>query len=134
MKQLLCCSLLLWMTLPLAAQEKMPPQGPPKPPPVAERWMHDSSRIAGAVTLSATQSASVKTSFLAFYKSMDGLLEKSKPNPPAKEAVEALVTTRNNAVKKVLNAMQVKQYSGIERQLMPLPPRDKKGSPPPPSR
>ncbi|MDB5195667.1 MAG: hypothetical protein JWP88_37 [Flaviaesturariibacter sp.] len=132
MKQLLCFSLLLCIALSLVEQKKAPPQCPTKPPPMAERLKRDSSKIADALILSALQTVSVKTSFLSFYKSMDALLEKSKGTPPAREAVETLINTRNTAVKKALNPAQVKLYTCIELQLMPPPRPDKQG--PPPSR
>ena len=128
MKQFLFGSLLL-LSLSAFAQDQRPP-GPPKPPPVAERWKRDSSKIVRAVTLSAAQLKMVKASFLIFYKDLDALMEKGKLARPDKAAVDVLIAKRNSAVKKTLSAEQAQQFSGIERQLMPPPPGDKKEPPP----
>ena len=112
------------------SQQEQKHQGPPKPPPVADRWKHDSTTIASSISLSTDQSKKTKTAYYNFYKEMDLLLEKNKGKKPLKEEVERLVKKRDDAVKAILNKEQSAKYEAISKKLMPPPPGHRKEPPP----
>lgn len=97
-------------------------QQPHKPPPMADRWKHDSTTLVSSINLSADQLKKTKSAFYSFYKEMDALKEKNKGTRPPREEVEKLVTKRDDAVKAVLNKDQATKYEAMKKQFMPPPP------------
>lgn len=125
MKKLLFSSAVLLLTAPVFAQPDPHPDGPPKPPPVAERWRHDSTKLQLYVVLTQEEMAGAKAAFLSFYTDADALLQGAKngpPAPPAREDMERLRTKRNAALKTIFNAQQFDRFETFEREFMPPPP------------
>src|SRR5947209_8624719 len=129
MKKVFLGSALLLLTATLFAQPGHN-DGPPKPPPVAERWKRDSIKLQLYVALQLTQISPVKNVFYISYQNMDALVEKSKGTPPAKEEMEKLHNGRNNALKTIFNAGQFDRYETFEREFMPPPPPMQRGGRP----
>ena len=125
MKKLLPGSVAMLLTMTLFAQPEKQPDGPPKPPPIAERWRHDSTKLQLYVVLNSGEMAGAKASFLSFYNDMDALMQPTNskpPAPPARADVERIHTKRNNALKAIFSAQQFERFETFEREFMPPPP------------
>jgi hypothetical protein len=133
MKQIIFSSVLMLLTVHLFAQPLQKQEGPPKPPPVAERWKRDSIKLQLYVNIRQDQVAGVKNAFLSFYKGMDESAPKEKMNPPKKEEMDHLITTRIEALKKVLDEKQFDRFETFQREFMPPHPpvRGEMRMPPP---
>jgi hypothetical protein len=130
MKKTILGSLLLLTTAIAFSQEPERREGPRKPPPLPERWRHDSTVIVSATGVSKDQSSKLKTVFYSFYKEMDELVEKNMQKRPSKEEVEKIAAKRNDAAKKFLSKEQAQKFDNLKRELMPPPPGEKKAPPP----
>ena len=121
----------LLLTAMLYAQPKQSGDGPPKPPPVAERWKHDSTKLQLYINMQPPQISGVKNVFTTFYKEMDALREGSKGGPPKKEEMDKIRDKRKTALKTVLNDHQMQRFQTFEKQFMPPhhPPGPKKEKP-----
>ncbi len=120
MKKILFSSLAALLTIALFAQPPHP-DGPPKPPPIAERWKHDSVKLQLYVVLSSSQISNVKTAFVSFYNEMDALMQVSKMLP-AREDVEKVRSKRDGDLKLIFNAQQFDRFETFEKEFMPPPP------------
>ena len=124
MKKLLLGSAAMLLTATLFAQPEQHPDGPPKPPPIAERWRHDSTKLQLYVVLNTGQMSNVKAAFLSFYNDMDAVMQQNKKNPPkapAREDVEKIRAKRNSALKTIFTAQQYDRFQTFEREFMPPP-------------
>ena len=125
MKRTILSSITLLLTAMLVAQPG--PNGPPKPPPLAERWKRDSIKLNLYIGPPATQMAAIKNVFFLFYTELDALAEKNKTAPPAREAIDKIRDNRKNALQGILTAAAFDRFETFEREFMPSPP-------PPPGR
>lgn len=110
------------LTTLLFAQPHSRPDGPPKPPPVAERWKHDSTRLQLYVVLLPGQTTGVKTTFVAFYNDADALMQQHQdgsPTPPPKEEMEKIRTKRTAALKAIFDTQQFTRFETFEKEFMP---------------
>ena len=124
MKRIIFSSLATLLTATLFAQPPHP-DGPPKPPPVAERCKHDSTKLQLYVVLSSPQISNVKTAFFSFYNEMDALMQAPK-TAPAKEGVEKIRSKRDLTLKAIFNAQQFDRFETFEKDFMPPPPHPPK--------
>lgn len=122
MKKSLFSSAAVLLTATLFAQPQPRPDGPPKPPPLAERWKHDSTRLQLYVVLSPGQIAGIKTAFFSFYNDADALMQQHRdnsPTPPPKEEVEKMRTKWVAALKAIFDAQQFTRFQTFEKEFMP---------------
>lgn len=129
MKKMILGSALMLLTVILFAQPQH--DGPPKPPPVAERWTHDSTRLQLYVVLSSSQIGNVKAVFISFYNSMDALMQNAAGSPPAREEVEKINKAKDEALQQIFTPEQKMKYHTFRRELMPPPPHEAKHKAPP---
>jgi hypothetical protein len=109
-------------------------QPPHHPPPISERWKHDSLRLVRLVSLQPSQILKVRTLFLQFHTSMDQLKEKNKGARPAREEVEKVAAIRNEKLKAILTSQQYQKFEAAQKEFLPPPPGERRGKPgPPPS-
>jgi hypothetical protein len=125
MKKLVFSSLFLLLAGSLFAQPQHR-EGPPKPPPIAERWKHDSTKLQLYVGLNPGQISSTKNVFVNFYKDMDALMQNRKDGPPKKEDMDKVVNKRKEALKAIFSAQQLGRLETFRREFMPPPPRKHK--------
>lgn len=136
MKKLLLGSAAMLLTATLFAQPEQPFDGPPKPPPVTERWKYDSTKLQLYVVLNNAQMSNVKSTFFSFYNEMDALMQQNKKAPPAspaREEIEKIRTKRNAALKAILDGQQFMRFDVFEKEFMPPPhphnpPKEKEGA------
>jgi hypothetical protein len=134
MKKIIFSSMVMLLTLSLFAQPNQKQDGPPKPPPIAERWKRDSIKLQLYVNISPEQVANVKNAFVSFYNSMDAMAPKEPGNPPGKEDMDKIIKTRKDALKTILNEKQFARFETFEKEFMPPhhpPVHDDKKMPPP---
>ena len=134
MKKLVFSSIVLLLTVNLFAQPGQKQDGPPKPPPISERWKRDSIKLQLYVGLNPDQVTNVKNAFVSFYSALDAKAPKEGTKPPNREEMHNLVKTRNDALKNSLNQKQFERFETFEKEFMPPhhPPMqgDKKMPPP----
>lgn len=123
MKKIIFSSIAILLTVTLFAQPEHNHDGPPKPPPVAERWKRDSIKLQLYVTLSSSQINNVKATFVSFYNDMEAMMEKGKTAPPPKGQMESVHYKRNDALKSIFNSGQWDRFETFEREFMPPPPQ-----------
>ena len=105
-----------------AASLAQPPKQDRLPkPPVAERWTHDSTKLQLYVVFSPTQTERLKTVFFSFYQSVDTLMQKVPPAPPAREPMEQIIRTRDEALQQIFTPDQRIRFQTFRKELMPPP-------------
>lgn len=113
-------SIFLLLAVKLFAQPNQ--HGPREGPTVADRWKRDSIKLQLYVNLSPPQAATVKPVFLSFYNSLDAHAEHTKTTPPPRVEIEKAIKERMNALKKILDTVQMDRFETFEREFMPPPP------------
>lgn len=126
MKKILSTGIAVFLTATVVAQPGRRLDGPPQPPPLTDRWAHDSTRLQLYVVLNGDQIGRVKTAFVSFYNDVDALMQQNKTVPPPKQAVEKILTKRNAALKTIFTAQQFDRFQTFEKEFMPPPPRPHK--------
>jgi hypothetical protein len=119
MKKIIFGSMLMLLTVSLFAQPNPKQDGPPKPPPIEERWKRDSIKLQLYVNINHEQMANVKNTFISFYNSMDAVAPKEPGNPPNKEDMDKIVKSRNESLKNVVNEKQFDRFKTFEKEFMP---------------
>ena len=133
MKKITLAGINLLLSALLLAQ---PPQheGPPKPPPVAERWMHDSTRLQLYVVLLPAQIVGIKAAYTSFYTAMDSFMEKHTAAPPTKEQHDLPMKRRDEALAQIFTPEQTIRFHTFHKELSPPhpegPPRRESNTPP----
>jgi Holliday junction resolvase RusA-like endonuclease len=122
MKKIILSSIIMLLTANLFAQPGQKPDGPPKPPPISERWKRDSIKLQLYVNMNADQIAGVKNIFITFYNSLDALVSKQSDAPAEREDIGNIIKTRKDGLKTVLNEKQFDRFEAFEREFMPPPP------------
>lgn len=122
MKLIIFGSILMLLTVHLFAQSSQNQDGPPKPPPVSERWKRDSIKLQLYVNIREDQMAGTKNAFLSFYKGLDEWAPKEKMSPQKKKEMHSLSKARNEALKKILDEKQFDRFETFEREFMPSHP------------
>lgn len=121
MKKIVFSGTMMLLTVSLFAQPQKQ-NGPPNPPPIAERWKRDSIKLQLYVNLGEEQVSRIKNAFVSFYTGLDALAPKAEMNLPRKEDIDHLLQTRNDAVKNIMDAKQFDRFTTFEREFMPLHP------------
>ncbi len=93
--------------------------GQPKPPPMAERWTHDSTKLQLYVVLLPTQIAGVKSAYTSFYIAMDSYMQKHTAAPPTKEQHDFPMKRRDEALAQIFTPEQTIRFQTFRQELAP---------------
>jgi len=94
---------------------------PKNPPPIKERLERVSGELVkNKIELTTAEKEKVTAAFKTFFEGMDKLHSEGKR--PDRNAVDALMKSRDESIKKAVSAAVFQKYLAVSKTLLPKPP------------